>query len=659
MNLITIRLMDHHMKQDVLEELLALLKHNRPACDEVWLTTAMGFPPRRVHADNAAKMTAAADKFRELGIIASLQISNTIGHGDYLRHLDFSGLKWRRMVGPDGTVAEYSSCPRDPEFLRYIYDTTKEYGRWKPDTVWVDDDLRMANHKPVDNGCFCDSCLEEFSRLTGRKWTRTELAGKINDPGDWTWRKRWAEFGSGSLDLVMEAIVKATLSVSPDSRFGLQHASWDWAAYGGKYYQTLADVVLKLTGKKLKYRPGAGYYNDSNPTAMIGKGMIVNLCTMLTRDLSDDIRPEIESFPHTALNKTAHGLAVETSLYLAQGSDAMTYAILVVPNERPSYFHETLQTIGKWRPFWLRYLEHNKNTKPAGLGLCFTPDHALRPLTDKDKNFAWSRILQLSAYGMTTFGLPISYYKGQPGMLLHPDMARGLSEKELADLFAGGVLTDGSSIEILNERGLYHLTGVKTKQAPIVNEAEKLTDHSINGLYAGRRWIQYLISGLTGMHTLSCDNPGTEIIGNYITNDGSENGIASLITTTPQGGRLAVFGYNLWEPTVNTARGHQIIAAADWVCGDKLPVRVETTARINVVPRTDSEGKLVSVFILNNSIDYTPELTVRLRNPVGSKAILVRPDKKDIVLTAEGCEGELLVKVPPINAWNVGVIELQ
>ena len=658
MNLLTIRLWDQHLHEDVLCELLQLLKNNRPACDEVWLTTEMGFPPREVHSVDAVKMGEAAEKFRQLGIIASLQISNTIGHGDYLRHLDFCGMKWRKMVGPDGTVAAYSSCPRDPKFLRYIYDTTKEYSRWKPDTVWVDDDLRMANHKPVDNGCFCDSCLEEFSQLTGRKWTRTELAEKINDPEDWTWRRRWAVFGSSSLDKVMEAVVKATLSVSPDSRFGLQHASWDWAAYGGKYYQTLADVVMKLTGKKLKYRPGAGYYNDSNPMQMIGKGMIVNLCTMLTRGLSDDIRPEIESFPHTALNKTAHGLAIETSLYLAQGSDAMTYAIMVVPNERPGYFHETLQTLGKWRLFWLRYLEHNTDTKPAGLGLCFTPDHALRPLTDKDKKFAWSRLLQLSAYGLTAFGLPISYYKEQPGMLLHPDMARSLAEKELAVLFAGGVLTDGTSIEILNERGLNHLTGVKTEPAPIVNGAEKLTDHPMNGSYAGRQWIQYLISGLTGMHTLFCHNPDTGIIGNYITNDGSENGIASLITTTPQGGRLAVFGYNLWESTVNTARHHQILAAADWVCGEKLPVVPETTARINVIPRTDSEGKLVSVFILNNSIDNTPELTVRLRNPRGNKAVWVRPDKADVTLNAERCEGELLVGIPPVEAWNVGVIEI-
>lgn len=661
MNLLTIRLWDHHMHEDVLEELLLLLKNNRSACDEVWLTTDMGFPSRAVHAANAEKMGEAAEKFRRLGIIASLQISNTIGHGDYLRHLDFSGITWRHMVGPDGTVAKYINCPRDEQFLRYIFDTTKEYSRWQPDTVWVDDDLRMSNHSKVDNGCFCDSCVAEFNQQYGTAWTREELAAKINDPSDWTWRNRWAVFNSSSLDLVMEAVVTATLSVSPHSTFGLQHASWDWAIYGGHYYQTLADVVLRLSGTKLKYRPGAGYYNDSAPCGMIDKSMIVNLCSMLTRELSDDIRPEIESFPHTALNKTAHGLAVETSLYLAQGSDAMTYAILVVANERPAYFHDTLQTLGSWRPFWLRYLAHNKDTHPAGLQLCFNIDHANRELKASERHFEWSRLLQLGAYKLTTFGLPVTYYAGQPAVLLHPDMVGSLTEQQLKALFSGGVITDGQVIAALEKRGFAHLTGVRAEDAPVVNGAEKLTAHPLNGNYVGRLWIQYLISGLTTMQTLSSDNPDTQILGHYVTNSGTENGIASLVTTTPLGGRLAVFGYNLWEPTVNTARRHQILAAADWVSGGIIPVLVETTARVNAIPRTDAQGRLTSVMLLNNSIDVTPELTLRLRNPMhaeNGQALWVRPLQEDLPLSIERGNVEWLVRIPPIAPWSVGVIEI-
>jgi hypothetical protein len=135
-------------------------------------------------------------------------------------------------------------------------------------------------------------------------------------------------------------------------------------------------------------------------------------------------------------------------------------------------------------------------------------------------------------------------------------------------------------------------------------------------------------------------------------------GKATIAVDTPLGGRLAVFGYNFWEPVVCSARRNQILAAADWICGEKMPVVVETAAQVVVVPRIDKDGKLKSVTILNVSIDYSPEIHLCLRNISNEKAVWVKPIAEDIALEMEKVESGYMVKVPSIAPWSIGYIEI-
>ena len=54
------------------------------------------------------------------------------------------------------------------------------YAVAEPYRVWVDDDLRARNHKPVEYGCFCDDCLAKFNEKYGYSFTREELVKAIN-----------------------------------------------------------------------------------------------------------------------------------------------------------------------------------------------------------------------------------------------------------------------------------------------------------------------------------------------------------------------------------------------------------------------------------------------------------------------------------------------
>ena len=96
-----------------IEDFIRIVKDNPGSCDEVWLATSYGFPPLSVHREMAQKLSVTADKLREAGLRVSLQISNTIGHGQYMAARDCSGLVYdgspvRNIVGHDGTVSRYA-----------------------------------------------------------------------------------------------------------------------------------------------------------------------------------------------------------------------------------------------------------------------------------------------------------------------------------------------------------------------------------------------------------------------------------------------------------------------------------------------------------------------------------------------------------------------
>ena len=61
---------------------LQALSENRRACDEVWFSTGVSFPPMAWHREHAARLGRYAADLRRAGIVPSLQFQATLGHGD-------------------------------------------------------------------------------------------------------------------------------------------------------------------------------------------------------------------------------------------------------------------------------------------------------------------------------------------------------------------------------------------------------------------------------------------------------------------------------------------------------------------------------------------------------------------------------------------------
>lgn len=646
--LLSMRLFDHHRDPQLLADHLALMLRQREACDEVWFASSYGFPPLAYHQEGARQMAEAAAHVRAAGISASLQISNTLGHGAYLKFLDFTGLT-HPMVGDDGTVSPYAWCPRVPEFHTYLDGLTCAYCAWQPDRLWIDDDMRMHHHAPAEYGCFCEHCLAEFSTVVGQMWTREALVKAINEENDLATRAAWLQFGRESLAGVARTVGRAAIAVAPECQLGFQHCDLNWGGYNGPDWKPVYAALREASGRAVGSRPGGGFYHDHQPREMLYKALMTGL---QTARLPADIGPvcyECENLPGSRFGKSAQGTALECTLAIAYGCDSLSFTPLMFPHE--TTWHETmLAQLSAYRPFWERYVAANVGTNNAGVDVVLSHERAQRELRPSERRFAWAT----SGFGAisptATLGLPLSWESGMAAWL-SADSAVGVNEADLRRLLARGLLVDGAALEILEQRGLAHLLGLRYQPVATAFNYLHLSDDALNGEHAG----QQVVCGcfmFGKAHGCEVTEGHARILSRYVHHDGTLAEVEAVAIEHVDGGRLVVFGWGVGNATVTTSRRQQILAAANWVSHGRLPVQLDTPSPVVVVPRCDANGRLATVLLLNVSLDPTPVLTLSMSNTDSAgRWTWLRPLEADVILPAENT-----VTLPPLAPWSAGVL---
>ena len=655
------RLWPHHHNDPALrDETLELLKAHRGICNEVWFCSELGTPTLEAHEKSAARMREAAALFRDAGIKASIQIANTLGHADTF--FEAIGGPWQRMVGHDGITATVGHCPRAPEFLDYLHHMTTAYARWQPSAVWIDDDLRMFGHYPVEYGCFCPSCLRRFSEMQNREWTREKLVSSLKTPGG-DLRAHWVEFGQESLAGIASVISGATYAVAPECFIGLQQVGADLNLYNGHDWKTVFRAIQKACPLPMGSRPGGGYYADHAPRGVLGKALDM---ARQVRALPADVGTvcfEIDNFTHNAMGKTAHGTAIESAWYLAQSEcNSLSYALFCSAHEDAAFYGSQLSVLEKWAPFYERYLRENEGTSPGGFDPVMGCEHLRRPALEKDAPLAWASASFARSYGLATLALPLCPDgPASCGMVLSAEAASGLTETEARRMLSGGVILDGQALYILNQRGWGEWTGVAAVPfGPKEYYFERFTDSALNGSHAGKVWQQLGFGASPDNFRIECSRPDAQVLGNYFEPTTSETrAIATVAVETPLGGRLAVLGFNGFETNVSSARRQQVLSLADWVSRRRLPVILETSAQVALVARVTESGALRSVLLMNLTIDHTPPLSLKLRNLDGTNITLNHPPGRlETSLVAKKTGDEWHVELPPMEPWNLAYLKI-
>lgn len=354
------------------QETKAAIAANPGCCDEVWFSTGISYIPLSAHRERAAKQARAAADCRALGIVPSVQVQATLGHGDNIGPgYDFSAMEWGQFTSETGMVCRFCSCPRQPGLHDYFEEVGRIYGAYSPASAWIDDDLRIDNHWPAMAwndakqvpGCWCPRCVSDFAAREGRAYTRETLSAAVrSDP---SLADRWETFGFESLAELARRIASGFHAVSPTTRMGYQHGSWR----NGKQAMVFR-AMNEATGLPTRSRPGGGSWLDHNPYDQVEKAFRIAWQKNLLREVKsiEFFCPEIETAPRAFSCRTPRGVLLECLENLALGQDGLSLFVSSAANEPMEWFGRTIyRSLAVNRAMLKRYAAANCGTLPAGL----------------------------------------------------------------------------------------------------------------------------------------------------------------------------------------------------------------------------------------------------------------------------------------------------
>ena len=641
---------DKTFTQSLINEII----NHSGSCDEVWFATDYGFPPLEKHKKSAEILSERAQKFREAGIRVSLQLSNSIGHGQYMRSRDCTGLVFPdspvgKMTDACGTQADYCFCWNDDYFRNYTFSALKYYlEAVKPYRLWVDDDLRATNHAPVEHGCFCKRCIKLFNEKYGTDFDRETLAKAINEDTDV--RQKHIEFLRDTLADFTRELGKTVKEASPDTAMGWQGCAN--GAYTGYGYDFLFDAMLETTGKAPGSRPGGGSYNDYSPADFINKSTFISYQNLMLPDYVKDRRPEIESLPDVVFGKSIPGTCFETSVYLACGNTAMSYAILMNDYEPMSWHGQMLGAFSEHRRYWEKLSQISKTGEMSGL-TPFFPKTAY--LFDCKEPFDYCREEIFFAEPLKYLAVPVAFTNREADVyVINGRIAETLSAAEADYLLTKNVVCDGSALKALHERGF--LPHVNAKVVSVQERKERFTDNTVNRGFEGRTW-----GGQIWRQTdYELEGEFTGVISEYFSASTGKDetlGTASAFFDTKKGGRWAAFGFDMWARTKSTEKRTQLLRACRELCSRPFIAELETPFQCCIIPFEDENGRCTAVTLINCTTGQSGETKLTVRRPKGKRFVFLGQYVPETVLSAVETEKDTFeLTLPSFPGWSTATV---
>jgi len=636
----------------------ALEEH--PGCfTDVWLNTAYGYPPNEIHSLTADYYKELAEKFRAKGIVVSLQLSNTIGHGTYMASRDCSGLVYpdspvRKLVGHDGSVCDYGFCWNDRYFRDYILSHVRDYvSKVRPSEFWIDDDFRATNHSPVHFGCFCDSCLTMFNTLHDTNFTREELVYEFLH-ADLPIRDQYIAFIRRNMADFMADICCAVHECCTETVICLQNG--ENGAYTGPDLIHLFDVMLEKTGHAPMFRAGGGAYYDHDPNAMINKYVLIDFQHSKLPAYVKEKCPEIENLPNAALGKTMTGTALETSLYLAGGATGITYAMLGTTCEDYSFYEKGFSLFAEQRPYWEKLAAVSERSVHGGITYAHTKKAHLRKLSPEEDIYSFKSEFFDGVASMRRWGITFGYEQRKNGVsILHPWEAQNMSTEEISDLLDKNVLTDGEAVEILQRRGFD--LGIRLRPLSSIeclSSNEHFTDHPVNRVGTELFTSTIFSRGSSKYYALTDVSENSEVLGYY---DGENSAYTDVIIPVQGGAHWAVIGHALWKYIVPSYQRDRIINILDYIAPTALASRLISPVQAFVLSRVDKiSGMTLAVSLLNCTIEPQSQIKVLIRNPETKAFTYVSQYDGEVPLHFEETANGFLVTIPHLSPWSLGTV---
>ena len=384
----------------------------------------------------AERYRAVAPKLKALSKVQQgILLQATMGHGGF----PGSVTPWQLAVKRNGTSV-YRMCPMDERFLAYIARTCRTFSDQKPDFFMIDDDTRVIwDNTP---GCFCPLHLAEFSKRTGRAWTREEVVKMLDSRKDLAMAAKWEEVKVDSLKRFFRTIRE---NFSPDIPGMLCVVG---SPYHLKHAKEFAQILAAPGQKPVIRGSGAPYHCGGKDLFHIvsTRASYAKQLDLVGKDVV--YMQESDTCPHTLWATSAARTYDHLVMLALEGCKGAKIWIT-----RTGNYHEK-----KSGEAYRRLFRENRGIMNWAAKVDFRQGGAVIPVCGPGSLNFGDRYLSL-------MGIPYRFGKARPGEVtaLTVDTLKLLKPEEIREILSGNVIMDGTAALWLADKGYSDDTGVKAK----------------------------------------------------------------------------------------------------------------------------------------------------------------------------------------------------
>lgn len=574
----------------------------------------------------AGRVAPLFDQLRDEGIVPSVNVWWTLSFSDFpgcVRDLrDRFAFRW--AVGASGLTSRSVSCPSDPVWQEHVCQMYRIFSALEPAKIWVDDDLRMTLRADLHSPCFCDACLDEMQRRTGKTLSREGLLGNIlADPPNQV-RNAWLTFQHDLALSLLRMIRDTVAEVSPETQVCLMHSNFEIHAAEGRHWE---DIVEVLGGSRPYLRPGIGPYIDTTAPGIVEAFNNTRLCQS-AYPAGTGIAPEIENYPHSHFTKSAALVLADLVLAQLLGITEMTFSV----NRFTGRLDLELQRERTWEAMAVLnkpYLQAIADLRISheqcqGVSLYFHEDacrHA-RGVADQSRPVFLYRDRPWDT-ALTLMGIATRYGTGDVTAFAGEQICC-LSDDDLSDIFSRGVLLDARAAESLLLMGRGDLIGAcrRVADAPAVQEI--IDDPSFGGLAGDPISLRW-----EGAPWQFAWDPAARAVSHVVDFARRVKGHGVVLYQNTLGGRVAVFPFDSQKRAVASIGASFIpIASASFMCWPRQaqirdivywlgrkPLPLFVPQAPGVIPLRINQTGRVIVSVTDVSFDSIQHLHLQLATP--------------------------------------------
>ncbi len=646
------------------EGLLAFFARHPKAADELAFFTSGTHPPLplaeiRRRADRLAERMP---RVRAAGMAAGINLLATMGHHE--ENLEGSlNEPWQRVTDPQARESRGSYCPAGEEFLEYVASVYGILARTSPDFLWIDDDVRLAGHMPVGFTCFCEGCLRRFSKAMDQRFTRESLLERFRNGSlaeRLAWRRRWLDHNRATLDRLFALIERTVHHAKPRMPLGFMTGD---RFYEGYAFTRWATTLAGPEQVPVRWRPGGGFYSDESLSGMVGKAHDIGRQVSRLPGTVQVIQSEIENFPYDLLRKSVETTVLEASVHMGAGATGAAFNVLSQRPDPLDEYEPMLRRIAEVRPWYLQLRKAFGRHPVIGVWPAWDADTFVANHVDgawpdgtADALGALSRSHVLGEIGIPLCygpeGARVTVLAGSGLLAFPPDRVRAI--------LSGGVLMDLAAWEALDRLGLADSTGVKPGKVRSRDAIEVLSDHPLNGRFAG--WSRDCRQSFwhEPAQSLVLAGTGAVPLARMIDYQGRDLGVAMSAFENVLGGRVVVMGYFPWSQMHHLAKSSQMKAICAWLSRDRLPLVVDTFARVHLWIRERGPGDMACL-VLNASLDPVKNLRLRVAGTARAAHWSDMEGRRRSVRPARGPDGtdHRILRVPEVKPWGTGLMTVE